>query len=170
MHYLRFAVLIAVATLSIFLLSYLNVDQPERLWFAMGRLWMAVAMGAALAVVVLLFQAGAIFRNWGANSVVIAAALTTFAAAAWLVRSQDGTRDIGFLRDMIPHHAAAILAAERAHIRDPRVRALADNIIASQTKEIAEMERLIDDLREHRPPPDAPELPARRPQANTAQR
>ena len=54
------------------------------------------------------------------------------------------------MRGMIPHHSIAILTSERAHITDPRVRKLADQIIESQRKEIAEMKALIEDLEQKR--------------------
>lgn len=44
---------------------------------------------------------------------------------------------------MIPHHSIAIMTSERARIRDPRVRKLADEIIEAQQREIAEMRYLI---------------------------
>ncbi len=47
---------------------------------------------------------------------------------------------------MIPHHSIAILTSERAHISDPRIRKLADDIIEAQRKEIAEMKALIEVL------------------------
>ncbi len=50
------------------------------------------------------------------------------------------------MRAMIPHHSIAILISENAHISDPRVRELADGIIDTQRKEIAEMKALIQDL------------------------
>lgn len=43
-------------------------------------------------------------------------------------------------------NAIAILTSERARIQDPRVRALADDIIEAQRREIDEMEALIEDL------------------------
>ena len=45
-----------------------------------------------------------------------------------------------------PDHSTAILSSERARIEDPRVQALADQIIESQRKEILEMKALIKDL------------------------
>jgi uncharacterized protein (DUF305 family) len=59
-----------------------------------------------------------------------------FGLALWLVRSQA----------TIPHHSIAILTSERARITDPRVRKLADQIIESQRKEIADMQALIEDI------------------------
>jgi hypothetical protein len=47
---------------------------------------------------------------------------------------------------MIPHHSIAINNSRKATITDPRVRKLADGIIAAQVKEIAEMKLLIDDI------------------------
>ena len=44
-------------------------------------------------------------------------------------------------------------------IHDPRVRKLADGILATQVREIAEMKTLIADLERHPPPADAPRLP-----------
>ena len=66
--------------------------------------------------------------------------------ALWLVRSQSTVDDAAYMRAMIPHHSIAIMTSERARIRDPRVRKLADTIIATQRKEIAEMEALIADI------------------------
>jgi uncharacterized protein (DUF305 family) len=50
------------------------------------------------------------------------------------------------MRAMIPHHSIAILTSERAHLTDPRVRALADGIIKAQRKEIDQMKALIEEL------------------------
>jgi uncharacterized protein (DUF305 family) len=50
------------------------------------------------------------------------------------------------MKAMIPHHSIAILTSQRARITDPRVRKLADQIIESQQREIAEMEGLIAEL------------------------
>jgi uncharacterized protein (DUF305 family) len=54
--------------------------------------------------------------------------------------------DIAWMKAMIPHHSIAILTSERAHIRDPRVRQLADEIIQSQRREITEMRALIEEM------------------------
>jgi len=54
-----------------------------------------------------------------------------------------------------------VLTSERAHIRDPRVRELADKIIEAQVREIGEMKQLIAELQERPPAADARDLPAR---------
>lgn len=169
MPYVRFAVMVILATILVFCISYLNVAEADHLWFSLGRVWMALAMGAAIALSAILIQPGTL-RSGGANSVIVVAALAVFAASAWLIRRQAETRDMGFMRIMIPHHSAALLASERAHLRDPRVRALADGILAKQQREIAQMEQLIADLRKNRPATDAPELPPNTPSEHTAGR
>ncbi len=60
-----------------------------------------------------------------------------------------GDPDRDFLAMMIPHHAGAIDMARLVllHGRDPLVRRLAEEIIASQQAEIASMEARLDILR-----------------------
>ena len=76
----------------------------------------------------------------------IGGAGAVFAICLWLVRSQATVGEISWMKAMIPHHSIAILTSERATIKDPRVRELADEIIEAQRKEIAEMQALIADL------------------------
>ena len=75
------------------------------------------------------------------------------------MRSQQTVGDIAYMKAMIPHHSIAILTSSRAHIRDPRVRELADGIIAAQVREIDEMKALIVDLEAHPIHDDARDLP-----------
>ena len=84
---------------------------------------------------------------------VIAGGVAVFAIALWLVRSQETVGDVAYMRAMIPHHSIAIMTSERAHIKDPAVRKLADGIIHAQVREIAEMKRDIARLEAHPPPP-----------------
>ena len=72
--------------------------------------------------------------------------VVVFTGALWLVRSQRTVDDVAYMRAMIPHHSIAILTSERAQIRDPRVRKLADEILEAQRREIAEMKSLIAEL------------------------
>lgn len=72
------------------------------------------------------------------------------AVALWLVRGQATVEQVSWMKAMIPHHSIAVLTSERADIRDPRVRELADSIIEAQRREIGEMKALIDELEARR--------------------
>ena len=93
-----------------------------------------------------------------------------FCAALWLVRSQETVFDVAYMKAMIPHHSIAIMTSERAHIRDPRVRKLADGIIEAQVREIGEMQQLIADLEAHPLPAGSPDIPPVNPTGDTASR
>jgi uncharacterized protein (DUF305 family) len=77
---------------------------------------------------------------------IVGGSISVFIIALFLVRSQALVDDIDYMEAMIPHHSIAILTSERAHISDPRVRQLADEIIAAQKREITEMKKLIEEL------------------------
>jgi uncharacterized protein (DUF305 family) len=91
---------------------------------------------------------------------VLALAALAFVSLLALNRSQTLVSDTSFMQSMIPHHSIAINNARKAAITDPRVRKLADEIIESQVREIAEMNLLIDDIRRNGARGDAP-LPPR---------
>lgn len=158
MSYARFGAMIATSTVVMFGLMYLNSYALDHVWFSQTRAWMALLMGAVMAVIMLSFML-AMYRNRAANIAILAAAVIIFAGSLWLVRSQSTVDDVSYMKAMIPHHSIAILTSRRAHIRDPRVRALADGIIEAQVREIGEMEKLIRDLEANPPANDAPDLP-----------
>ena len=157
MSYVRFGAMIVTSTLVMFGLMYLNSYALDHVWFSQTRMWMAFVMGATMAIVMLSFMLS-MYRSKVANAAIFLGGIVVFAGALWLVRSQETVDDVSFMKAMIPHHSIAIMTSERAHIRDPRVRELADQIIEAQVSEIAEMERLIAELEQNPPPPDAADL------------
>lgn len=157
MSYRRFGAMIATSTVVMFALMYLNTHTFDHVWFSRTRMWMALVMGACMAVIMLLFMLS-MYRNATANIAIVGAGLLVFAGSLWLVRSQATVGDVSYMKAMIPHHSIAVLTSSRAHIRDPRVRKLADGIIEAQLREIAEMERLIGDLERRPIPANAPDI------------
>jgi Na+/proline symporter len=160
--YVRFAAMIATSTIVMFGLMYLNTYQIDHVFFSQTRAWMALLMGAVMAVIMLGFMWG-MYKNRMANIGIVVGAVVVFAASLWLVRSQQTVYDADYMRAMIPHHSIAIMTSENAHIRDPRVRKLADGIIEAQVREIGEMKALLADLDKTPVPPGAPDLPPRPP-------
>jgi hypothetical protein len=143
--YLRFAAMIATSTLVMFGLMYLNTYQLDHVTFSETRAYMALVMGAAMALVMLTFMRS-MYERRGPNLVIYVGSAVVFGASLWLVRSQATVDDVAYMRAMIPHHSIALLTSERARIEDPRVRALADQIIEAQRTEIERMKELIDEL------------------------
>ncbi len=145
MSYWRFAGMIATSTLVMFGLMYLNTYAFEHVLWSETRAWMALLMGATMAVIMLSFMLN-MYANKKVNIAIYVGSVIVFALSLWLVRSQATIDDEEYMRAMIPHHSIAIMTSERAQITDPRVRKLADEIITAQRREIAEMKYLIDDL------------------------
>lgn len=157
MSYTRFAAMIATSTVVMFALMYLNTYALDHVTYSQTRTWMALLMGAVMAMIMMGFMAS-MYKNQRWNAVIIAGSVVVFAFSLWLVRSQETVGDVSYMKAMIPHHSIAIMTSERAHIRDPRVRELADGIIEAQVREIAEMKRLIAELEANPPADDAPDL------------
>jgi hypothetical protein len=126
-------------------LMYLNTYAIDHVFFSETRSYMALYMGAVMAVIMLAFMLG-MYSNRGVNIAIFAGSALVFAVSLFLVRSQSTVDDTAWMRAMIPHHSIAILTSERANISDPRVRKLADDIIEAQRLEIDEMKALIADL------------------------
>ena len=155
----RFAAMIATSTFVMFFLMYQAIYSLDHATFSETRMWSSVVMGAVMAVIMLGFM-WSMYRGDGIKLAVLAGAVVVGAAALWLVRSQQTVDDVAYMRAMIPHHSIAIMTSRHAQIHDPRVRKLADGIIAAQVKEIAEMKLLIDDI-DRNGTPNSTTLPAR---------
>lgn len=147
MSYWRFAAMIGTSTIVMFGLMYLNTYALEHVLWSETRLWMALIMGASMSVIMLSYMLS-MYNNKLINSAIFVTSALVFAIALWLVRSQATIDDTDYMKAMVPHHSIAIMTSKRAHISDPRVRKLADEIIEAQRREIAEMKYLIRDLEE----------------------
>lgn len=143
--YARFAAMILMSTAIMFGLMYSLVYRAEHVWFADTRFFMALYMGAMMTGVMLAFMLS-MYHNKKANIAIFTGAAIVFIVALYLARSQRTVGDVTYMKAMIPHHSIAILTSSRARITDPRVRQLADSIIAAQQREIIEMESLIHEL------------------------
>ncbi|TNC74841.1 DUF305 domain-containing protein [Rubellimicrobium roseum] len=161
MSYLRFGLMILASTLVMYVLMYLNTYRWDHIAWSQTRGWMALVMGGAMAVIMMAFMWG-MYERKGVNFAILVGGVAVAAVSLWFVRSQATVDDVAYMKAMIPHHSIAILTSERAHIRDPRVRSLADEIIEAQVREIAEMRDLIAALEADPVPEDAPDLPSYR--------
>ena len=124
---------------------YFNTYQLDHVYFSETRAYMALYMGAVMAIIMLAFMSN-MYKKTKINLLVYGISVVMFAVGIWGVRSQATVDQVDWMQAMIPHHSIAILTSSRADIEDPRVRDLADGIIEAQKREIAEMQALIEEL------------------------
>jgi hypothetical protein len=159
-NYWRFMAMVSTSSVVMFGLMYLNTYALDHVFWSETRFWMAFVMGGAMMIVMLLFMWG-MYRDTGKNLIVLATGALVFAIALWLVRSQISVDDEEYMSAMIPHHSIAVMTSSRAQISDPRVRKLADDIIAAQVKEIEQMKLLLADIEANGKLGDGTAIPSR---------
>lgn len=155
MGWSRFAGMIAVSTIVMFGLMYQLVYRAEHLEFSINRLVASLIMACVMAIVMLAFMWSMYQGTKAKMGVLVIAALAGIALLA-TNRSQALISDVSFMKSMIPHHSIAINNASKSDLSDPRVRKLADQIIQSQVREIAEMQMLIENIEQHGERGDSP--------------
>jgi hypothetical protein len=155
----RFAAMIATSTFIMFFLMYQLIYSTDHATFSINRLVASLVMGAVMTVVMLGYM-WSMYPGTSIKIAVIAVALLVGGVLLYVNRSQSLIGDTEFMKAMIPHHSIAVNNARNADIRDPRVRQLADEIIASQMREIRTMKLLIEDIERNGRRGDAT-LPAR---------
>jgi len=137
--------MIATSTVVMFGLMYLNTYALEHLFWSETRVYMALLMGATMAVIMLGYMLS-MYSSRAINAAIFAGSVIVFAAALWLVRSQQTVQDRSFMSAMIPHHSIAIMTSSRAELTDARVEKLAHEIVLAQNREISEMRYLVADI------------------------
>ena len=142
----NFFIMILTSTAIMLLLMYFNTYAWEHIFFSETRLYMAIYMGAIMAIVMLLFMLN-MYKDKSKNRMILIGAAVVFVVSVYLVRSQDTIDDSAWMSAMIPHHSIAILTSGRANIEDKRVKALANAIIKAQEREIKEMKWLLEDIK-----------------------
>ncbi len=143
--YTNFLIMILTSMAVMFGIKYLTTYEASHVYWSQTRFYMLMVMGAAMAVVMLLFMQN-MYQNKKANYAIIAISALVFSTFLYLTRTQNTIADQRWMKAMIPHHSIAILTSKRANIKDIRVQELADAIIKAQEKEIREMQWLLDDI------------------------
>ena len=144
--YLKFTLMILTSTVVMFIMMYFNTYKFDHVYFSETRAYMALYMGAMMAVIMLAFMSN-MYKKTKVNLMIYGLSVVLFAVGLWGVRSQATVDQVDWMQAMIPHHSIAILTSSRADIEDSRVRKLADDIIEAQKREIGEMEALVEELK-----------------------
>lgn len=145
-HYTKFVGMLAASFIAMYVTMYLNTYAMDHVYFSLTRFYMTCLGISAMAIIMFLAMRN-MYKNRAKNRAIIVGSILLFTAALVLVRAQSPVvGDVLWMKAMIPHHSIAILTSERADIKDPEVRELADEIIKAQRKEIAEMKAMIERL------------------------
>ena len=88
-NYTRFIVMIATSTLVMFGLMYLNTYALDHVYFSETRTWMALYMGAAMAIVMLLFMLG-MYQDRRKNALILGGEHRTVFETVMRQRREDG--------------------------------------------------------------------------------
>ena len=143
--YGRFLLMILASAVVMYAVMYLNTYAWDHVYWSWTRFYITLMSAATMAVIMLLFMQK-MYTDRAKNTMIYLGSLLLFVVGLWLVRSQALVGDVAWMKAMIPHHSIALLTSERAQIKGPRVRKLADGIIETQKREIAEMKGYIQDL------------------------
>lgn len=141
--YSKFYLMLGLSFVSMYVTMYLNTYSMDHIFFSMTRFYMTWLGISVMGVIMFLVMKG-MYTNRKKNIGILIGCGMLFIVALTLVRVQSPIiGDVLYMKGMIPHHSIAILTSERADIKDPEVRKLADDIIAAQKKEIEEMKNMI---------------------------
>ena len=125
---------------------FLNIDKLDHYHTSATRIYMALLMVASMGVVMMLMM-GKMYSNKKLNTSIIIGSIILFGVILAALRTQTPISDVQYMKAMIPHHSSAIMVSKHANIKDPEVRKLADSIIASQEREIAQMEGILERMK-----------------------
>jgi len=137
--------MIVTSTLVMYALTYTNVFDVAHIRFSEERVYMAVIMGSAMAIVMMGFM-WHMYPSVRANALIMGSAATLGVLAFVGSQTQAFVGDVAYMDGMIPHHSIAILTSERATLIDLRVQELAQGIRDTQVREIKEMTWLVEDI------------------------
>lgn len=113
-----------------------------------NMLYMALVMWAPMGILMLVMMP-MMYPDKRLNMVLHAVFILLLVGAFWGIRAQALVNDKQFVRAMIPHHSGALTMCNRAAIRDQEIRDLCfkpNGIVASQTREIAQMKAILNRL------------------------
>lgn len=144
-NYTKFILMLICSAISMYITMYFNTYELSHVFFSWTRMYMTLIGIGGMAIIMFLFMRN-MYTSKLKNTVLVIGSLLLMAVSTVLVRQQIPIDDMKWLRAMIPHHSIAILTSNKADLKDPEVKKLAEEIIKAQEEEIAAMKRMIERL------------------------
>ncbi len=142
-NYGKFLLMLLVSFVIMYGVMFLNVASTDHIYLNLNRLYMALLMVAPMALIMLAFMP-MMYKDKKLNTLIVVASLAVIVGTFAMLRNQAAVGDKQFMESMIPHHSSAILVSSQADLKDPEVQKLAQQIIESQEKEIAQMKKILE--------------------------
>ncbi|SIR24966.1 DUF305 domain-containing protein [Pontibacter lucknowensis] len=141
-NYGKFMLMLGLSFLVMYAVMFSNVAEISHIHLNLNRLYMTILMVAPMALIMLGVMRS-MYRDQKMNAIIAVMSIMAIVGSFIMLRNQSYIGDKAFIHSMIPHHSSAILVSEEARINDPELKKLAEEIIRSQKKEIAEMEKIL---------------------------
>ncbi len=136
------AVMLAVSFVVMYGVMFLNVAEAAHIYISNTRTYMTLLMIAPMAILMLTLMGG-MYPNKKRNAVIGLGAVVVFVLALTGLRTQTFVDDDSYMKAMIPHHSSAIMVSRANTFKDPELAKLAQDIIAAQEREIAQMKAML---------------------------
>ena len=91
MAYKRFLAMVATSTVVMFVLMYTTVYTLDHVWFSQTKFWMALYMGATMAIIMLSFMLS-MYGDRRKNLAIYAGSAVLIAASLFIARDRSGRR------------------------------------------------------------------------------
>ena len=141
-NYKKMPLMLGTSFIIMYGVMFLNVNDSSHILLSLTRLYMALLMVAPMAIIMILLMP-MMYKNRKKNTSIIVGAIIVFSFSLFFLRTQTFISDEQYMRAMIPHHSSAILTSKNAHIKDPEVKKLSEQIIKSQEEEIKQMKSML---------------------------
>lgn len=144
--YVMLLVSVLASFVAMYLFMFAMADRWANVYFNLSAVYMTGLMAGSMLPIMLATMPG-MFKNRKLNAALWLASAAVLALFWGLLRTEAGVGDRQFMRAMISHHSAAIQMCNEASLSDPRVKGLCEGIVSSQTREIAEMKALLQEVK-----------------------
>ena len=145
-HYKKLLLMTILSFIAMYLLMYSMVDIFSNVIPNVNQFYMAGLMTMPMVIIELAIMGG-MYKKKKLNMAIFIASSILLVCFFFGIRQQAAVGDKQFLKSMIPHHAAAILMAGKANIKDPEIKKLTEQIITNQQAEIEQMKAKLKEMK-----------------------
>lgn len=125
-----------------FAVMYTMVNVLEHVIINLNQFYMTMMMVLPMTIGMLFFMSS-MYTNKKINLLLHTGSVIFFILFFYFMRAQSFIGDKQFLKSMIPHHSGAILMCNEAKLSDPEIKEFCTEIVETQRKEIAIMEKML---------------------------